>query len=57
VPSAEEEECMQYVNNEHQQWLDILAEEDFLEGSKVLAACSLDECDACLEQEGDQELD
>jgi hypothetical protein len=49
--SAGEEECMQYV---HEQWLDTA--EDFLEDSKVLAAC-LDDCYACLEQEDGQETD
>jgi len=50
--SGGEEKSMQDVHV--QCWLDIA--EDFLEDSKVLAAC-MEEHDACLEQEDGQETD
>lgn len=49
--SAGDEECMQDVQ---QQWLAVA--EDFLEDSKLLAAC-LEERSECLEQEDGQETD
>ena len=44
----------EYMQDVHEQWLAIA--EDFLEASKVLAAC-LEERDECLEQEDGQETD